>query len=139
MLVNCGRPVVSLSESLSTSAPPVKRVRMNGGYETISICLAESKTVMLTAVHGFPGPNTANISLSAPVLCYMFITHESTTHLMPTPSGRIGSPCFVVFAKASTKLAVKLATMLAGSSGRPVLVVNERWVLFPAEKATPGT
>ncbi len=129
MLVNCGRPVVSLSESLSTSAPPVKLVRMNGGYEIISICLAESKTVMLTAVHGFPGPSTGKLTLT--YRCQLrpfatFITHESTTNLMPTPSGRIGSPCFVVFAKASTKLAVKLATILAGSSGRPVLVVNER-------------
>jgi hypothetical protein len=75
----------------------------------------------LTAVQLLAGPNVG-----------MF-------RLRPTPTGRMR--CFCVFtprASALTKLAVTLPARFAGSDGLPVLVVYERCVPLPAERATAG-
>lgn len=63
-----------------------------------------------------------------------------STHLSPRPSGRRGS--FFVstpLASAATRFVVSAAAMFAGSSGWPVLVVNDLCVPLPAEIAIAGT
>lgn len=66
--------------------------------------------------------------------------YEVGTYPTPTAGGNSLSPDvpLVELASAVTKLVTRRATMFAGSSGSPVLVVKGRCVLFAAEKAMAG-